>query len=199
MTLHVQFMTIIMMICGGFYLGIAHETYRRFAVYWKRRYVLVFIYEITFWVSQMIILYYILFKTNHGELRFYVFLACLLGFSMYQVLFKSLYQKILERMILILSAILRAVKRTFQILIIRPIYGIIQMIIALLLVVVQVILWILNMLWIIVSTPIRLIFKLLYKLSPNVMKKFLHKLSAIYSIMTNKCKLFFEWIQFRRR
>lgn len=199
MTLHVQFMTLIMMIFGGFHLGMAQETYRRFAVNWKRRYVLVYICEITFWVSQIIILYYILFRTNYGELRLYVFLACLLGFSMYQVLFKRLFQKILERFIDVGKKILKAVKQIFQILLFKPIYALIQLLIALVLFVIQMMLWILNVVWIIIFTPIKVLAKLLYKLSPKFIKNFLYKLSTFYSMIDNKCRQFLRWIQFKGR
>src|SRR5699024_11891782 len=36
--------------------------------------------ELGFWFIQTAVLFYILFKVNEGELRIYVFLACLLGY-----------------------------------------------------------------------------------------------------------------------
>src|SRR5690625_5859173 len=75
MTLNVQFLTMLFMVVSGFYLGIALETFRRFSPLWRHRPVLVYIFEVSFWLIQTFIIFYVLYKVNAGELRVYIFLA----------------------------------------------------------------------------------------------------------------------------
>src|SRR5690625_7413437 len=110
MTLQVQFLTMVSMIIGGLYLGIARDTYLRFTPYWRQRIILKYVFEIAFWMIQTLLLFYILFRVNPGDLWFYVFLACLLGVSLFIVFFVSLYKKLLELMIFLLLIIYRTCK-----------------------------------------------------------------------------------------
>lgn len=96
MTLHMQFITMGTMILAGVYVGIALETFRRFKIYLQKSHLLVAGLEICFWITQTGIVFYLLYKVNDGALRLYVFLACILGFSIYQVVFKNIYKQILE-------------------------------------------------------------------------------------------------------
>ncbi len=81
-----------------------------------------------FWLTQTMLLYYVLFRVNSGELRFYVFLACLLGFSMYQGLAARPYKAFLEHIIRMVAAAYRFCKRTVQVLVIIPVKWLFQLI-----------------------------------------------------------------------
>src|SRR5690625_2595285 len=118
MTLQVQFLTMISMIIGGFYLGMARDTFRRFSSYWSQRKFLRYFFEVSFWMIQAFLMFYILYRVNAGELRAYIFIACMLGFSIYQVVFAVLYKKILEIIIRILLITYRFCMKVIQIFII---------------------------------------------------------------------------------
>src|SRR5690625_7680140 len=107
MTLDTQFLTMIFMVLGGLYLGIAKDTFRRFSPYWKNKRFINYAMEICFWLTQTYLLFYVLFRINGGELRFYVFLACLLGYDMYKALASALYKKKMESIIRVFTAIYR--------------------------------------------------------------------------------------------
>src|SRR5699024_2769857 len=64
-----------------------------------------------------------LFKVNEGELRIYVFLACLLGYSMYVVIFQRGYQKVLEGSIRLIKAFFRQVFAVVQTMLIQPVWA----------------------------------------------------------------------------
>src|SRR5699024_12815245 len=121
MTLHVQFMSLISMVIGGFYLGMAIDTFRRFSTYWERNVFFKYLLEICFWLMQSLILFYVLFRVNDGEIRFYIFLSCLLGFATYQALAASIYKQLLEGVIRIVRSIYRFFKRLIEVLIIIPV------------------------------------------------------------------------------
>lgn len=145
MTLSTQFLTLITMALSGFYLGIAQETFRRFTVYWKGRLFLTYFLEILFWMMQAGILFYILYRVNQGELRIYIVLASLFGFSAYQALAKQVYKRLLERLIRIFKAIYQGIEKLIKILLISPLRWIFftfyRMIKAILIGVMKIIIW----------------------------------------------------------
>lgn len=106
MTLETQLLTMVAMILSGMYLGMALETYQRFCKWWQKNITLSYFIEISFWVSQTCILFYILYNVNNGELRIYTFMACVLGFSMYKLLLQAAYRYLLECIIKLIDVLL---------------------------------------------------------------------------------------------
>ena len=99
MTLSTQFMTMLAMIGMGIFFGAALDTYNRFLKRRKRKSWLVFINDVLFWILQSLFIFFVLFRVNQGELRFYIFIALLCGFAGYQSVFKGIYLKWLEMLI----------------------------------------------------------------------------------------------------
>ncbi|RKQ33035.1 spore cortex biosynthesis protein YabQ [Oceanobacillus halophilus] len=193
MTLSVQFLTMITMIGGGFYLGMILDTFRRFTPYWKNNIPLTYVMEICFWLTQTIILFYILFQVNAGEIRFYIFAACLLGFAMYQVFAASSYKRLLEYIIRMIASVYRFCRRVVQALIIKPITWIITTIFA-------IVLWILTILWTIIQfiakllfAPIRWIVTGIYRILPKSFQRFLHQQAGFYSKIKN---IVIKWMKY---
>lgn len=197
--LNVQFATIISMIAGGFYLGMALETFRRFSHHWRRPAWLLFTMEIGFWLTQTAVLFYILFRANHGELRAYIFIAGLLGFAMYQALAKTLYRNLLELLIRIVQVLYRFIKRLVEILLIAPVKGILSILAAAVLFVIQLVISILHLAAKIIWLPARWILSIVWRLLPNRAKNFLHKFSRLYSTMKDRCSKLVRWIKDKRR
>ncbi|WP_026693210.1 spore cortex biosynthesis protein YabQ [Peribacillus kribbensis] len=110
MTLTTQFYTLLSIVGMGCYFGAALDTYNLFLKRSKRNGFIVFVNDLLFWVVQGLLTFYILFLVNEGELRFYLFLALLCGFSIYQALLKKLYM----RMLLILISIVKKMARIFM-------------------------------------------------------------------------------------
>ncbi|GGA70962.1 spore cortex biosynthesis protein YabQ [Ornithinibacillus halotolerans] len=199
MTLSVQFLTMVSMIGGGFYLGMALDTFRRFQRHWKHNVFLVYFMEISFWLTQVFILYYILFQVNLGELRLYVFVACLLGFAAYQALAVNLYKRLLERMIIIISRIYEWISRLMKALIITPIKYIFQLLIAAVIFLFNMILHILKFLLNCIYIPIKWLFVKIYTLLPEKFKLFLQQLAGFYSKIKNICNKVFKFLTTKRR
>ncbi|RFU62652.1 spore cortex biosynthesis protein YabQ [Peribacillus glennii] len=121
MTLSVQFYTLLAMIGMGSYFGAALDTYNRFLKRSKRKSWIVFINDFLFWVVQGLIIFYVLFLVNEGELRLYSFIALFCGFSAYQALMKGLFLRCLEAVIKFILATGNFIAKSFQILIYHPI------------------------------------------------------------------------------
>mgnify|MGYP003575953069 CR=1 FL=1 len=183
MTLSTQFLTMISMIGMGSLFGVMFDTYQRFLDRPNRKSWIVFFNDLLFWVIQALIIFYILFLVNNGELRFYIFVALLCGFAAYQSLFKGVYLRLLEFMIKTAIAIYRFIRRAFQLLIYKPVIGLIQLVISIIILigrgifslvkfVLKVILFILKIFWV----PFVKIISILWKLLPKSIKKYVEKL-----------------------
>ncbi|SHG40598.1 spore cortex biosynthesis protein YabQ [Ornithinibacillus halophilus] len=199
MTLNIQFLTMITMISGGFYLGMAVDTFRRFDRHWKSKKFLVYLLEVCFWLSQTFILYYLLFLVNSGELRFYVFAATLLGYATYQVIAANFYKRLLERLIVIIKQVYNFFERLFIALVYKPIKYLIQLLIAF-------IIFIVGMAWTVIQfcfkllfAPIKWVFGLIYRLLPDKVKLFLHNLAGFYSKIKNIIIKWVKYISSKRR
>ena len=132
MTISAQFLNAAMIGMGTFF-GAAFDTYNRFLKRAKRKNWIVFCNDLLFWLLQALIIFYVLYLVNRGELRFYIFLALLCGFAAYQSLFKQAYLLILEFFIKTVIAIFRFLVRLYRTLIYRPIYLLVMMCISILL------------------------------------------------------------------
>ncbi|GIO24235.1 spore cortex biosynthesis protein YabQ [Oceanobacillus sp. J11TS1] len=196
MTLSTQFITLITMIISGFYLGIVQETFRRFTIYWKGRLFLTYSLEILFWVTQAGILFYILYRVNQGELRLYIVLACLFGFSIYQALVKQAYKRLLEHVIQILRAIYQGIEKLIKILLISPLRWIIltlyRMIKAILIGILKIVMWIFRF----VFTPFRWVGTGIFRLLPKPIQKLFLQIAGFYSKIQNIVN---KWLQSYRR
>lgn len=187
------------MVLGGLYLGIIQETFRRFSIHWKRRRFLAYFMEISFWLTQTMLLYYLLFRVNSGELRFYVFVAVLLGFSVYQVLVANAYQWLLEHIIRIMLKCFRFIESVINILIITPVKFIIQLVVTCVLFVLQALLRIGIFLGKLILFPILWMFRTLFGILPKNIQENLYKLARFYSTIKITCRKWVKKILFKRR
>lgn len=188
MTLTVQFTTMIAMVLSGIYLGIIQSTFQRFSVLWEKRTVLKYGLEISFWILQTVIIFYILFRMNAGELRLYVFLACLLGFSFYQALVKVYYLRVLESMIFIGKKVLFIIERILEFFIWKPIRLLFLIVTSILIFIGKICLF-----------PFLFLGKLIYSLLPEKIINFLHKLIDFYSTIKNTIIRWLKYVTFKRR
>ncbi|MRH44983.1 spore cortex biosynthesis protein YabQ [Aquibacillus halophilus] len=195
MTLSIQFFTIISMIAGGLYLGAAIDTFRRFEFYWKKRIIFSYIIEICFWLLQTLILFYLLYLVNQGELRFYILLALLCGYAAYKSVFEKTYRNILEKLISTSISIYYFFYRLVQAIIVRPVILLFNFLVA-------VFIWIwgivLTLLWLIIRVlwyPVKLVSKLIWFLTPNVVKKYFIYLAGFYNKIKNTIRKW--WNEFR--
>ena len=192
-------MTMISMILGGFFVGVALETFRRFSLTWKNNIILVFFMEICFWLIQSFVLFYVLFRVNGGEIRIYVIVAGFLGFAIYKAVAATLYKRILERLISIIVSIYRFFARIINGIIIIPVKFIIQLLITCLRWVFKGIILIVTFLLTIVFGPIFWIFKKIYHFLPKRVQNILFKLAGLYSTIESITIKVVKFLKFKRR
>lgn len=180
------------MVISGFYLGMAVDSFRRFTPYWKNRIVLTYVMEISFWLTQTVILFYVLFKVNSGEIRFYVFIACLLGFSMYQVFAAKVYKRVLEIIIRTIASIYQFIKHVVNVLLIRPIVWVITVLLTICLGIIRIVWKVVQFILKLLLTPIGWIFKAIYSILPVNFQNFLKKIAGFYSKIEN---ILIKWLK----
>ena len=171
MTLTTQFYTLLAMIGMGSYFGAALDTYTRFLKRSNSRAWLIFINDFLFWLIQGLIIFYVLFLVNEGELRLYLFLALLCGFAAYQALFKTIYKKMLELSIDSFIKTVQLFNKIVQTLIISPIKWIITSSILLLAGIVKLVFS---------------IFKWIFKVVLSILLVFLKPVFWLFEIFWNK-------------
>lgn len=171
MTLTTQFYTLLAMIGMGSYFGAALDTYTRFLKRSSSRAWLIFINDFLFWLIQGLIIFYVLFLVNEGELRLYLFLALLCGFAAYQALFKTIYKKMLELGIDSFIKTVRLFNKIVQTLIFSPIKWIITSSILLL---------------VGIAKLVFSIFKWIFKVVLSILLVFLKPVFWLFEIFWNK-------------
>lgn len=98
---------------------------RLFHSYWVRAFS-----DVIFWLLQSLIVFYVLWRINEGELRFYIFLALLFGFFLYYRWGRASFLRWLERMISICVAISRLVSSMIQLFVIQPFRFVLKLLIS---------------------------------------------------------------------
>lgn len=132
MSLGTQFVTLISMIGMGIFFAASFDTYNRFLKRAKRKIWLVFLNDILFWCLQALLIFFVLFKSNFGEWRFYILIALLCGYSAYQALFKPLYLRLLEIIIRLINQSFDLLLNIGNIMLLKPIKGLFLLIVGIL-------------------------------------------------------------------
>ncbi|OCA91597.1 spore cortex biosynthesis protein YabQ [Pseudobacillus wudalianchiensis] len=193
MTLTVQFETLLSMIAMGIFFGALLDTYQRFLKRQTRPRVISFFTDILFWCVFGLLIFYCLYQVNFGEVRLYLFLALLCGYSAYQALFKGFYMRLLEQIILTIVNIFLFLKKCFYFLIILPIKLIIKAVITIATIVGQSFLLLAKttlslLLWIgkIVFSPILLIWRFFPEKLQKKATNLKEKLAGFFLSIKNK-------------
>lgn len=113
----VQFYIFITSIYAGLLIGLAYDFYRVIRYYFKHKRIAASIGDLLFWVTVAIIFFYIVNKSNWGELRGYIFFGTLLGGIIYfKVLSKILYtlmMKLFKGIIVTIRGFIKILKMPF--------------------------------------------------------------------------------------
>ncbi|MGE6261263.1 spore cortex biosynthesis protein YabQ [Heyndrickxia sporothermodurans] len=182
MSLATQFYTMLAMISMGSFFGATLDTYNRFLQRGKRKRWIVFINDILFWLLQGLLIFYILFLVNFGEIRFYIFVALVCGFAAYQAIMKTTYLKLLEAIISLTISIVQFLYNLLKTIIYNPIKWLIFLLITIILgigkgiyTLVQTILKVLLLVVKILLKPIIWIFHIFWRAFPTPVKKYIEK------------------------
>jgi spore cortex biosynthesis protein YabQ len=139
----------------GIWLGAAMDTYHRFLGSPRQFRWTHLVNDLFFWCGQGLFLFYVLLRVNEGEMRFYVLLALLLGYSTYRALFQRIWMQVLEWLIRTVIAIYRIIVRLIKLFIVLPLKWLLQVVLALCMILLSTIWRIVYFLLKIVILPVR--------------------------------------------
>lgn len=196
MSLDLQFKTMLAMIIAGFCVGINFETFRHFTPYWYQQIILRYVLEILFWLIQTTLVFYVLYKINVGELRFYLFIAFFLGYSIYRALFVSVYRRLLLFLLQVGKRAYLFLSKLFHYTIKKPLLGLLTILAASLLFVVRLLM---TPIFYLLQPFVRLLSSLekrVQKLLPKSFFKKIYKFSTIYGIIKSTLKKFKSFLTF---
>ncbi|TWI53219.1 spore cortex biosynthesis protein YabQ [Halalkalibacter nanhaiisediminis] len=163
MSLTIQLYTMLSMAAMGVYIGAAIDTYSRFTKKRKTFHFLVACNDLMFWLIQALVVFYVLLQSNHGDIRFYIFLALICGYAAYQALFRRIYQTLLERFIQFVIHMYRFIVKLIILFFVKPIKFILKLLYSLCMMVVTGCLTVLLFFIRLVLKPIYFVFSLFYK------------------------------------
>lgn len=120
MSLHVQFQTMGMMLCGGLALGAWFDVIRVTGAQWKFPKWLVAVCDLVYWLSSTVLIFYMLYVSNSGDMRFFVLIGLFLGVWIYYLCLSPLTVRAVLAGHRFLKRVAEGFRRLFQWLVLRP-------------------------------------------------------------------------------
>ncbi|MBP1938450.1 spore cortex biosynthesis protein YabQ [Paenibacillus sediminis] len=117
-----------MMLFSGAVLGLAFNSYRVVSEQLHFPRWCTHLLDLVYWLGAAMFVFEMLFRSNNGELRLYVFLGLFLGGWIYFLLFSVATEKFVVMLIKIIRIIWRGILRTYHILIVTPLIGLYKLI-----------------------------------------------------------------------
>ncbi|MDQ1910937.1 spore cortex biosynthesis protein YabQ [Paenibacillus sp. GD4] len=121
MTLDVQFLTLGSMFSGGLVLGTLYDLYRVLAGQLKVPLWLKAPLDLLYWMIGTVVVFYLLYESNQGEVRPFVFLAIGIGICFYFGLLSRIIIRIFLWLIRAVISTYRFILRMIDLLIVTPI------------------------------------------------------------------------------
>ncbi|RXJ00919.1 spore cortex biosynthesis protein YabQ [Anaerobacillus alkaliphilus] len=180
MSLTVQLQTMLAMVAMGGWLGMAIDTYSRLirGRHWNKW--ITVINDSLFWILQGLFVFYVLLQINEGEMRFYILLALLCGYSCYRALLYRVYMKVLEAVIQGIIKTYKFLKATLFILIINPTKEILKFLYKLCMMIIGFLITVIFFLLKIIFTPFKWVGRGIWRLLPKEkFRKLINKLGFL--------------------
>jgi len=115
-----QFISLLTMIISGMMLGVLYDIYRVVASQFHFRRWLISLLDIMYWILSALFVFRMLYLSNSGEVRFYVFFGLTIGIIFHYVYFSPLTIKIIILLIKWIKTLIGFVIRLFYLFIITP-------------------------------------------------------------------------------
>lgn len=128
MTLHVQFQTMGWMLACGLLIGAIFDLYRVLAGELRIPRWLYPPIDLAYWGFATLLVFRVLFYSNFGQVRLFVFIGLFAGAALYFTAFSATAVKIIRWLIMVVKKLIWFGKRTIEIVIIAPIRGLYKLI-----------------------------------------------------------------------
>jgi spore cortex biosynthesis protein YabQ len=119
-TLNVQFLTLWMMFVSGLGLGVLFDLFRVLAGQLRIPKWTLPLTDLVYWIVATILVFRVLYLTNQGQVRLFVFIGLVIGILLYFTSFSPWIVKLILLIIKTIKALIRFIKKSIELLIIRP-------------------------------------------------------------------------------
>lgn len=181
MSIDIQFLSFIAMMIIGIYLGAMFDTNERLIGRFNGNMMLSFLFQLLFWLIQALIVFLCLVKINNGQVHLYFIFTIIFGFWIYCSRCRTFYQSLLERVIMIVCQLIYIIKQMIYIMVLKPLIICYQIAMA----VIGFIYLFGKRLLNILVRPIIWAIRLIYRLLPKNVRKYLVSMAGIYSKIEN--------------
>lgn len=132
MSVHDQFVTLFMMFVCGNGLGVLFDAYRVLSHRLGIPGWLLAILDVVYWLVAAPAVFRVLYRTNHGEIRFYVFFGLILGISFYFLFCSVLTVRFVVWLFKRVTQAYRLLVRLFEVLVVKPVTALYKLIVIIL-------------------------------------------------------------------
>lgn len=121
MTLEVQFLTLGLMLASGVLIGLLFDLYRVLAHELRFPRWMIPLLDLLYWFGATLLTFRVLFYSNFGQVRVFVFLGLFAGYTLYFLVLSVRAMKLIRWIIHMIKAFIRFMVRAVQVCIIRPV------------------------------------------------------------------------------
>ncbi|WP_409343896.1 spore cortex biosynthesis protein YabQ [Paenibacillus sp. MBLB4367] len=132
MTLNEQFLTLGLMFGCGWALGILFDTYRVLTGQLRLPRLLIHLLDLIFWLTATLLVFRVLFYSNYGQVRLFVFIGLVAGGSFHYCFTTGITVKLVMGIIRVVKWLYKLLLRTIDLFIVTPIIWIYKLVIAIL-------------------------------------------------------------------
>lgn len=124
---YLQWITLWWMACSGAALGLAYDSYRVLAGQlrfpkWSQH-----VLDLMYWIAAAFFVFRMLYASNHGQLRFYVFVGLFIGVWIYFLLWSVITKRFVVMLIQAIKGLLSFLAKLFRILVWSPVMAVIKL------------------------------------------------------------------------
>ena len=120
MSLQIQMYTMGMMLGGGLFLGVVYEAYRVIGEQFRFPRWLVAALDLIYWVLACVLIFRMLYASNFGEVRLYVFIGLVVGVWIYYLFLSKVTVRAVLHIIRTFRAVVRFLQRLGFLLVVKP-------------------------------------------------------------------------------
>ncbi|EST10360.1 spore cortex biosynthesis protein YabQ [Sporolactobacillus laevolacticus] len=128
MTLQEQYVSLILMIAMGVWIGASFSVYQRYVHPRKGRRWILLISDPLFWIVQALLLFSLLLPVNEGQLRLYYFLGIALGYAFYKALLEKPFMFLFVKIVTAVVRTGRFIAKTVYQLLLYPLFYLLMLV-----------------------------------------------------------------------
>jgi spore cortex biosynthesis protein YabQ len=131
-SLHIQFYTLFAMVASGAGLGVVFDVYRVLARHFRLSRWVYALLDLVYWLLATAAVFAVLFHSNEGQIRLFVFIGICAGVWLYLRLFSSVVMKLVRWLIVLVQRTILLIKKIIDLFIVTPILWLYKLVIIIL-------------------------------------------------------------------